>query len=99
MFQETSKYMATQKGILPIVGTLRGVNFYFRKGKPVARKAGGGFNEKANKTKPSMERVRANNSEFGNCSMVKSTFRIALFPFLSYYKEGTLHGRMMHLFQ
>ena len=25
--------MATQKGILPIVGTLGGVNFYFRKGK------------------------------------------------------------------
>ena len=99
LYQVTSKYMATQKGILPIVGTLGGVNFYYRKGKPVARKAGGGFNGKAIKTKPSMVRVRENSSEFGNCSKVKSAFRFALAPFLSYYKDGTLHGRMMHLFQ
>jgi hypothetical protein len=91
--------MATQKGILPIVGTLGGVNFYYRKGKAVARKAGGGFNGKAIKTKPSMVRVRENNSEFGNCSKVKSAFRQALAPFLEYYSDGTLHGRMMHLFQ
>ncbi len=91
--------MATQKGILPIEGTLGGVNFYYRKGKAVARKAGGGFNGKAIKTKPSMVRVRENSSEFGNCSKVKSAFRIALSPFLNYYKDGTLHGRMMHLFQ
>jgi len=91
--------MAIQKGILPIVGTLGGVNFYYRKGKAVARKAGGGFNGKAIKTKPSMERVRENNSEFGNCSKVKSAFRHALAPFLEHYNDGTLHGRMMHLFQ
>jgi hypothetical protein len=91
--------MATQKGILPIVGTLGGVNFYYRKGKAVARKAGGGFNGKAIKTKPSMVRVRENNSEFGNCSKVKSAFRHAMAPFLEYYSDGTLHGRMMHLFQ
>lgn len=91
--------MATQKGILPIVGTLGGVNFYYRKGKAVARKAGGGFNGKAIKTKPSMVRVRENNSEFGNCSKVKKEFRLALSPFLTYYKDGTLHGRMMQLFQ
>ena len=91
--------MATQKGILPIEGTLGGVNFYYRKGKAVARKAGGGFNGKAIKTKASMVRVRENSSEFGNCSKVKSAFRIALSPFLNYYKDGTLHGRMMRLFQ
>jgi hypothetical protein len=91
--------MAIQKGILPIEGTLGGVNFYYRKGKAIARKAGGGFNGKAIKTKPNMVRVRENSSEFGNCSKVKSAFRIALSPFLNYYKDGTLHGRMMHLFQ
>jgi hypothetical protein len=91
--------MATQKGILSLTGTLGDINFYYRKGKAVARKAGGGFNGKAIKTKPSMVRVRENNSEFGHCSSVKKEFRIALFPFLKYYKETTLHGRMMQLFQ
>jgi hypothetical protein len=91
--------MATQKGIISLTGTLGDFNFYYRKGKAVARKAGGGFNGKAIKTKPSMVRVRENNSEFGHCSRVKKEFRIALFPFLKYYKEGTLHGRMMQLFQ
>jgi hypothetical protein len=91
--------MATQKGIISLTGTLGGINFYMRKGKAVARKAGGGFNGKAIKTKPSMVRVRENNSEFGHCSRVKKEFRIALFPFLKYYKEVTLHGRMMQLFQ
>ncbi|RAR72926.1 hypothetical protein [Flavobacterium aciduliphilum] len=91
--------MATQKGILPLVGTLGGVNFYYRKGKPVARKAGGGFNGKAIKTKPNMVRVRENGSEFGHCSRVKSAFRQALYPFLEHYSDGRLHGRMMSLFQ
>ena len=91
--------MATQKGIVSLVGTVGGVNFYFRKGKAVARKAGGGFSGKAIKTKASMMRVRENNSEFGHCSSVKKQFRIALFPFLKNYFDGTLHGRMMQLFQ
>lgn len=91
--------MARQKGIVPLVGTIGGINFYYRNGKPVARKAGGGFNGDAIKTKPSMARVRENNTEFGNCSKVKKSINISLYPFLRYYKEGTLHGRMMQLFQ
>jgi hypothetical protein len=91
--------MAKQKGIFPLVGTLDGVNYYIRKGKAVARKAGGGFTGKAIKTKPSMVRVRENNSEFGHCSQVKKGFKIALTPFLKHYADGTLHGRMMQLFQ
>jgi hypothetical protein len=91
--------MATQKGLVLLEGTIGGINFYYRKGKAVARKAGGGFNGKAIKTKPSMIRVRENNSEFGHCSRVKKEIRMALFPFLMNYKDGTLHGRMMQLFQ
>lgn len=91
--------MAIQKGALPLSGTIGGINFYFRKGKPVARAAGGGFNRQAIKTKASMVRVRENNSEFGHCSQVKKLFRVALFPFLMHYKDVTLHGRMMRLFQ
>jgi len=91
--------MAKQKGILSLVGTIGEINFYYRNGKAVARKAGGGFNGEAIKTKASMVRVRENNSEFGNCSRVKKNFRIALYPFLRNYHESTLHGRMMQLFQ
>lgn len=90
--------MARQKGIIQLEGTLGGINFYIRKGKAVARKAGGGFNGKSIKTSPTMVRVRENNSEFGDCSKVKKCFKMALHPFLYSYKEGTLHGRMMQLF-
>lgn len=91
--------MARQKGIVQLEGTLGGINFYIRKGKAVARKAGGGFNGKNIKTSPSMVRVRENNTEFGHCSKVKKCLKIALHPFLHSYKEGTLHGRMMQLLQ
>lgn len=42
--------MAKQEGLIRLRGTIDGVNFYFRKGKPIARKAGGGFNGASIKT-------------------------------------------------
>ncbi|MGG5487592.1 hypothetical protein [Gaetbulibacter sp. PBL-D1] len=89
--------MARQKGILKISGTLDGINYYFIKGVGYARKAGGGFNSKAIRTQPNMQRVRENASEFGHCSQVKKCLRLALMPFLHGYKDSTLHGRMMSL--
>ncbi len=91
--------MAKQKGILQLVGTLQGLNFYLRKGVPVVRVAGGGFNGKAIKTKPEMARVRENSSEFGRVSKAKKLFRIGLHPFLKDVADVTLHGRLMRLFQ
>jgi len=88
-----------QKGIITLEGTIGGINFYIRKGKAFARKAGGGFNAKAIKSSPKMVRVRENNSEFGNCSSVKKEFKLAVRPFMTDYNDGTLHGRMMRLFQ
>lgn len=90
--------MAKQKGIIPLSGTLDGINFYSRKGTPVARKAGGGFTGKAIKTSPKMVRVRENNSEFGHCSRVKKIFKDSLSSFFLNYKDAELHGRMMQLF-
>lgn len=90
--------MAKQIGIIPLVGTLDGVNFYLRKGKPVARKAGGGFDGEKIKKSPLMVRVRENGSEFGHCSKVKKIFKDALFPFFKNHKDGDLHGKMMQLF-
>lgn len=91
--------MAKQEGIVQIVGTLGGINFYKRKGVAIARKAGGGFTREAIKNKPSMQRVRENSNEFGRCSKVKKEFRLGLLPFLIAVKDGDLHGRMMRLFQ
>lgn len=90
--------MAKQVGIIPLVGTIDGVNFYMRKGKAVARKAGGGFTGKAIKNSANMERVRENNSEFGHCSRVKKLFKDSLFPFLGKQRNEELQGRLMQLF-
>ncbi|NHN27310.1 hypothetical protein FIA58_016640 [Flavobacterium jejuense] len=90
--------MAKQKGIVTLVGTLDGINFYTRKGKAVARKAGGGFTGAKIKKSPNMVRVRENNSEFANCSRFKKQFKDALHPFFRDYKNGDLHGKMMRLF-
>lgn len=91
--------MAKQTGIIKLEGTLGGINFYTRKGKPVARKAGGGFTKESIKNSPTMERVRENNTEFGDCSKVKKCLKASLHPFLYQYKEGELHARMMQVFQ
>lgn len=95
---ENKCVMARQKGIVFFEGTLGGINFYYRKGVPIARRAGGGFNAKAIKTSPKMVRVRESNSEFALCSTINKHFKRALQPFLLGYKDGTLHARLMRLF-
>lgn len=90
--------MAKQKSIVQFSGTIDGINFYFRKGVAVARKAGGGFTGAAIKKSPSMERVRENNSEFGRCSRFKKVFKDALFVYFKNYKHADLHGKLMRLF-
>lgn len=91
--------MARQIGIIKLNGTIGELNFYESKFGPLVRKAGGGFNSKAIKTKPSMIRVRENASEFGRVSKVKQLIRIALHPFLNTCKDTTRHGRMMRVLQ
>lgn len=91
--------MARQKGIFPITGTLDGVNFYFRKGVPVARMAGGGFNGKAIRTSAAMTNVRQNMSEFGRCATLTKHMRRALRMAMAPYNDTTWHGRLMQLWQ
>lgn len=90
--------MAKQSGIVFFEGTLGGINFYYRKGVPTARRAGGGFNRKAIKTSATMVRVRESNNEFAGCAKVNRYFKQALAPFLAGHKDGTLHSRLMRLF-
>lgn len=90
--------MARQKGLVKITGTIGDVNFYVSRGVAYARKAGGGFNGEAIKSKPSMQRVRENAGEFGRCSRLKKHFRLALLPFLKDLKGKAYHSEMMQLF-
>ena len=75
--------MARQKGLIKLVGTIDGINFYVRKGTPVARKAGGGFTSERVKHSPALVRTRENSREFGHVSKFKKLFRMGLFPFLN----------------
>lgn len=86
--------MAKQKGIIPLSGTLGEISFYYLNGTPVARSATAGFNKKAIKTKPSMQRVRENASEFGHCTKVNKALRQALRPFYAEVRFTYLHSRL-----
>jgi hypothetical protein len=90
--------MAKVKGLLHFTGTLHGLNFYMRKGVPIARAAGGGFNGNAIKNHPSMVRVRENGSEFKGCMQDVKYFKQSLAPFLTQIKDGELHQRIVRLF-
>tara|TARA_R110000850_G_scaffold199977_1_gene326163 strand:+ start:71774 stop:72520 length:747 start_codon:yes stop_codon:yes gene_type:complete len=90
--------MARVTGPFKITGTIDGMNFYQDGGENYARKAGGGFDGDAIKTKDSMVRVRENASEFGHCASVKSVFMRALHPYLSKLKGRKLHSSMTSLF-
>lgn len=91
--------MAKQKGTIRIKGTIGGLTYYTRNGVDLVRQAGGGFNGEAIKTKPSMERVRENNSEFGRVAKVKSLFRRNLMGYLSTVSDLSYHARMVSVLQ
>lgn len=90
--------MAKQIGAVAVRGTRDGVNYYFREGEPLARMAGGGFTREGILKGRNMERVRESYTEFAGCSKVNRAFKTALKPFLSGYRDGTLHTRLMQLF-
>ncbi|GAA4243219.1 hypothetical protein GCM10022292_17010 [Winogradskyella damuponensis] len=98
MFSLKLDIVAQQRGIIPLIGTLNGINFYYLNGKPIARKAGGGFTRKAIQTKSSMQHVRENATEFGHCSVVNKAFRSVLGLFYKGYKFTHFHSRLMGLF-
>jgi hypothetical protein len=90
--------MAKVKSIIKLQGTIGSLNFYLRKGVPLVRTAGGGFNGDAIKTKASMVRVRENGNEFKGCMQTVQFFKQGLQSFLGTFKDGTLHQRLVSLF-
>ncbi|MAP55575.1 hypothetical protein [Altibacter sp.] len=96
--------MARQKGIITLVGTLGGINFYVdkintKKGNEApARIKGGGFTSERIKNDPKMKRVLENSSEFGHCSALLKAFRRGLEGFFPEHHFKYLHRRLMTLF-
>jgi len=90
--------MAKAKGMIQLEGTFDGINYYMRKGKWVARKAGGGFNGETIKNDLSMVKVRQNGSEFGAVSKMVKAFKTGIAPLLFLNTFPELHGRLMRLF-
>lgn len=90
--------MAKQIGPIVVTGTYDGVNYYIREGEALARTAGGGFTRERILKGRNMERVKEGYTEFAGCSKVNRAFKTAVKPFLSGYRDGTLHRRLMQLF-
>lgn len=90
--------MAKIKSIIKLKGTIGDINFYELNGVTIGRKAGGGFNGDAIKTKDSMARVRENGSEFKGCMQSVQFFKTGLQAFLCRFKDGSLHQRLVSLF-
>lgn len=90
--------MAKLIGPEVVTGTYDGVNYYIREGEYLARTAGGGFTRERILKGPNMERVKESYTEFAGCSKVNRAFKTAVKPFLSGYRDGTLHSRLMQLF-
>lgn len=91
-------HMAKQEGPIFLEGTLGGINYYFLEGEALARRSGGGFSRESIKEGANMIKVRESNAEFARCSQVNKIFKQAMQPFLTDYKDGTLHHRLMQLF-
>ncbi|MBU8882324.1 hypothetical protein KSK37_04415 [Kaistella sp. DKR-2] len=90
--------MAKLIGPEVVTGTYDGVNYYIREGEALARMAGGGFTRERILKGQNMERVKESYTEFAGCSKVNRAFKTAVKPFLSGYRDGTLHRRLMQLF-
>lgn len=89
--------MAKQIGTIKLKGKIGGISFYMLNGEPVARQAGG-FTREAIKNSPRMDRIRDNNTEFGDASSVKKIFKDSLRPFFGSQRDRMLQSRMQSLF-
>ena len=90
--------MATPTGIIGFQGTIGGISFYMRKGKPCARKAGGPSKEKI-ATSKHCQRTRENNAEFKGAVAASKLLRIGLGSFTKSFSDGNLSWRLNSIFK
>lgn len=90
--------MATPKGLIGFQGTIGGISFYMRKGKPCARKAAGPSKEKI-ATSKKCKRTRENNAEFKGAVAVSKLLRQGLNPFVKDFADWNISGRLNGVFR
>jgi hypothetical protein len=90
--------MATPYGIIGFQGTIGGISFYMRNGKPCARKAGGPSREKIASSEK-CQRTRENNAEFKGAIAASKFLRLGLNAFRKNYSDWNLSGRLNGLFR
>ena len=90
--------MATPKGLIGFQGTIGGISFYMRKGKPCARKAAGPSKEKI-ATSKKCKRTRENNAEFKGAVAASKLLRQGLNPFVKDFADWNISGRLNGVFR
>lgn len=80
-----------KESLVPFVGTVGGLNFYYLDGKYTVRKAGGGFSARVHKRNP---RIQENKSEFALATQPNKHLRRALYPLTQNFKIPYLHSRL-----
>lgn len=84
--------MATYESFIKLHGSVGDLVFYTLNGKNVVRKKSG-FNKTAFKKNPAYEKVRQNSSEFGHCSKVGKSIRLALDQHIKNAKAPLLYQK------
>jgi hypothetical protein len=90
--------MAIPKGIIGFQGTIGGISFYMRKGKPCARKTGGPSKETIINSKR-CQRTRENNAEFKGAIAASKLLRQGLSPFIKDFADWNISGRLNGVFR
>lgn len=90
--------MATPKGLIGFQGTIDGITFYMREGKPCARKAAGPSKEKIS-TSRKCQRTRENNAEFKGAVAASKLLRQGLNPFIKDFADWNISGRLNGVFR
>ena len=98
MFKQFIQAMATPKGLIGFQGTIGGISFYMRKGKPCARKAAGPSKEKI-ATSKKCKRTRENNGEFKGAVAASKLLRQGINPFVKDFADWNISGRLNGVFR
>lgn len=89
--------MGRQKGIIPVKGSVGGLTFYKAYGRDLVRKTYGPDSETI-RSGANYQRTRENNTEFGGCSKISTSFRRSLVQ-VKPLTDGQLGSRLIKLFK
>jgi hypothetical protein len=88
-----TRFMAEQKGIFPLKGTIGNVTFYKTKDGYLAREKGG-LDASRIANDPAFQRTRENGAEFGRAGKAGKVIRTAYRPLLQHIADGRMIARL-----